>query len=118
MRNDEDMSRNVNPLRRILRRSWKLPELLRLDELRRVAVVHPAARGRRCVVNVTGIEIDGRLYDFAQAGCEMWEACEKCAFNKPDLPCSGSCPCIPHDRIYGGNSYLRARDEGGSHGKA
>ena len=50
MRNDEDMSCNVNPLRRILRRSWKLPELLRLDELCRVAVVHPAARGRRCIV--------------------------------------------------------------------
>lgn len=70
-------------------------------------------------MNVTGIEIDGRLYDFEQAEGDIWDACEKCAFNKPGLPCAGRCPCIAHDQQYGGNSFLRARvAKGGSHGKA
>jgi hypothetical protein len=73
---------------------------------------------RRCIVNVTGIEIDGRLYDFAQASGELWDACEKCAFNKKVFPCTGLCPCIDHDKQYGGNSYLRARDEGSEKGGA
>ena len=67
VRNDADMPCDVDPLRRILRRSWKLPELLRLDELRRVAVVRPAARGRRCVVKTCEaildfmLNVEGRL---------------------------------------------------------
>lgn len=70
-------------------------------------------------MNVTGIEIDGRLYDFAQMAGDMWDACEKCAFNnKPGSLCAGHCPCIAHDQQYGGNSFLRARGaKGGSHGK-
>lgn len=50
------------------------PSFLRLDVLRRVAVVHPAARGRRCIMNVTGIEIDGRLYP---EPCENWKETTK-----------------------------------------
>ena len=63
-------------------------------------------------MKVTGIEIDGRLYDFVEArGSTMWDACKRCAFNV-GAACDG-CPCIDYDKVHGGNTYLRARDDGG-----
>lgn len=68
-------------------------------------------------MKVTGIEIDGRLYDFVEAPVgAIGAACKRCAFNVGPV-CEG-CPCIDYDRVHGGNTYLRARDEGGSHGEA
>ena len=63
-------------------------------------------------MKVTGIEIDGRLYDFVEArGSTISDACKRCAFNVG--PACDGCPCIDYDKVHGGNTYLRARDDGG-----